>query len=360
MKRLLPTLAMGVVLSSVIVFSIRADEDSGTNCPQVSGSTNRDDGKKPCGLAIELDLDLDGKSAADKDKSQRGCSEELRANLCTEDSIATKCATGTDKCCAEVTDADHVCADAKTPCRVAETAKPAHRRKVSDGEAAKVLIEILDRLGPSALEGTAFDVEACSANDTAKRGGRSRSIRRELVEYVNQLEAEDACVDTPCVDCREEAPAAPIARDFVVDLPCPPCPVMPYATCPYPAPPAPSGFSAPNVALYGAGPPVFSGPMYGAPAPKSAAVEVLREAAETLERTAAELERHNLYDSSDLTREMAGHLRLEGRRLQRHECEAAEDQAEVQTTGHQGAAGQAPRPKGARQAWHLGGVRVSK
>ena len=83
-------------------------------------------------------------------------------------------------------------------------------------------------------------------------------------------------------------------------------------------------------------------------------------AAETLERTAAELERHDLYDSADLTREMAGHLRLESRQRQRLERESLEGKSKIETTTHHEAAVDSPKTEGANQAWYFGGIRVAR
>jgi hypothetical protein len=250
------------------------------------------------------------------------------------------------------------CAEGKQACKSGECGEQVARHgKSRDGEAAKVLLEVLDRIGPSVLEGTTFDCDVCPLGNPADACIQPRSIRQQLVEYVHNLEAENCCDETDCSDeCGEEV-TVPIACGLAGDAPCPPCPVVPYA-----APPGSPYATAPAVPGYAPPTPYYAMPYvaYPAAAPQDAAISALRDAAETLERTAAQLERHNLYDSSDLTREMAGHLRHESRRLQRLGNEASGKGPEVETTMHRESGKHCDQEDEANQAWYFGGVRISR
>jgi hypothetical protein len=222
-----------------------------------------------------------------------------------------------------------------------------------------VLLEVLDRIGPSVLEGTAFDNESCPAKCATGYGEIPQSIRQQLVEYVHMLEAEDACASEECTEICDEDEMFPIGHTIAVDPPCPPCPVVPYAM------PTPNPYAAPPQAY--ASPPAYYPPApyvaTAVPCPAAghnAAISALRDAAETLERTAAQLERHDLYDSADLTREMAGQLRLESRQLQRLERESLEGKSKIETTTHHESAVDSSTAKGANQAWYFGGIRVAR
>ena len=212
-----------------------------TECPvlkaaQQAKSAAKRTNKKPRAVAIRVHFDFSGESSAVNCTSQCNCCEgDIRAVIST-DACAAKCTRNASKCCTDSAGVSGCCAEgtkAHTSCDTSENVT--HHGKVRDGEAAKVLLEVLDRIGPSVLEGTAFDNESCPAKCATGHGEIPRSIRQQLVEYVHMLEAEDACQGEDCVDQCEEETMVPIGHTVAVDPPCPPCPVNPY-TLPMPGP----------------------------------------------------------------------------------------------------------------------------
>lgn len=277
---------------------------------------------RPFGVELELEFSslTMGKPCREKACTAQTCpGEKTTATLTahTVQSCQKNCSAGCSaegQCdracgaCAASHDQAAVCHDpagccTKGSCKTAcpESAHAETRAHQHHGETAKALLELMERLGPSLLEGTEFEFAAPPAGLVPEFSARPLSIREQLVEHIRELEA-----DGFEVECDASCPTStgyPQVESF---------------RCINHAP------SMDDAAALADGQYV------------AASVEALREAAETLERTAANLERHNLYEPSDATRELAGNLRLEGRRMQQAYSEASAHESEMNSvrTGH--------------------------
>lgn len=258
---------------------------------------------KPQQVAIELELECGAKVASNSPCCEKSCTAANGKSACCETACTKAACTKTAGCkasCESVT-AKHpsgcdneaftffvghsetghcgescACADkcqcAKNAqagsCCSERTAKsttsdcPSRHFGRDTEQTAKALAELMERLGPSLIEGTEFErVPSPESFD------RPVSIREELVNYMRCLAAgeepteEEVAAEVICTDNE--------CQDTVGDT----------------------------------------------EHERVQAVESLREAAFILDQTAAKLEQHNLYDASDRTRELANQLRQKGRHL---------------------------------------------
>ena len=282
----------------------------GSNCCAESATACKGKSEKchkPQQVAIELELECGAKVAANSACCEKDCTAANGKSACCEtactkaactktagckascESVTAKhpsgcdneaftffvghsetghCGEGcacADKCqCAKNAQAGSCCSERKAKSTTSDC--PSRHFGRDTEQTAKALAELMERLGPSLIEGTEFERVPSFQAPTPESFDRPVSIREELVDYIRCLAAgeeptEEVAAEIICTDneCQDTVAATVHEREE--------------------------------------------------------AVHSLRQAAMVLDQTAAELERNNLYDASDRTRELANQLRQKGRHL---------------------------------------------
>lgn len=222
-----------------------------------------------------------------------------------------KCALG-DKCgkCGKCDPCKcESCPGKQCQCHQCET-------QVEHGETAKVILELMETLGRSVLDGTVFQKPGQADQDWLKELSADGQVspREALIQYIRHLEAQEEQART-----RQAEQVVELEVDFVSHplligkSPCS-CPAN-ECECPSACRDCPAeyaecrdcpGDSCPCLQCADQAPCLSNDP--------ASEVDVLREMSVHLEMAANELERREIYHRADQLRDVAGQLRQDARR----------------------------------------------
>lgn len=233
------------------------------------------------------------------------CADSEKCSKCDKCSTCDKCSK-CDKC--EACKCDNC---SGKDCKACET-------QLDQGETAKVILELMETLGKSVLDGTVFQKPGQEDQEWLKELSADGQVspREALIQYIRHLEAQQERSRKTSVAANEEVEELEFDVEFAV---CPLAKIQGVCQCPEcecpglcrncPAECA-ECCDCPGAGMACAALAVHAPRLQDEPGSE---VEVLREMSAHLDMAANELERREIYQRADQLREVAGQLRQDAR-----------------------------------------------